>query len=282
MRVIAIHGVRGGSGRTPMARTLASALAAQQHRVLVLDATRPGHIPDWGRWFAAQGRDRLSRRIRLARTQHPDEVARTLELARAAGVELGVIDTAGMPAQVGNALGHAALRAAHLIVLPFRAPSQVREVLDEIEALDALPAVALAAEARGAGGRAAFREAWRAWGGPPEGLLRSVLGHRAALAAPPLWLHARHAELLAQEGGRRPDLFGVGADVTEVFARQPHDPVGLAEHAGAVHEANAVAAELLFRLEGLHLAPEAPPEPDWPPPPPDHPPGPEAPPGPRA
>ena len=263
MHVIAIHGVRGGSGRTALALVLASALAAQQRRVLVLDATRPGHIPDWTR-IAQGGRDRLSRRVSLARARDPRQLERALPLARAAGFELALIDTPGWAAELQDPLVEAALRAAHLILFPLGDPdlAHIRPAMEEFEALWAMPLAAVATGLR-AGGRApALRAAWEARGAAPGALLRAALGHRAAFRelGSPAWLHARHAELMAHAGGRRPDLAGAGVDVTDLFDRQPHDPARLEDHAEAVREANLVAAEVLLRLEGLHPVPLASPD----------------------
>ena len=269
MQVIAIHGVHGGSGRTTLARVLASAFAAQGRRVLVLDAAGPGHVPDWGRWFTAQGRDRLSRRIRLARARRECEVDRAVHLARDAGLELAVIDLPGLPARLGDRVTAGALLAARLILLPVRRPREARLALEEMGELAEMPAAAVALDAPDEPARGALRAAWKARGGAPEDLLHAALGHRRALDDPrrnaPAWLHASHADLQAREGGRRPDLLGAGPDVTELFARQPHDPVRLDDHAAAVRDANLLAAEVLLRLEGLRPVPlHAPEEPEEP------------------
>ena len=275
MRLIAIHGVRGGTGRTTLAWALASAFAAQQRRVLVLDATRPGHIPDWGRGLGTAASDRLSGRVRLARARSGGEVERAVVLARAAGVEIGVIDTAGLPVRLGDPLTLAALEAAHLIVLPVRTRSDAGWALDEMEALGPRPAVALGIDAPDEAARREQRAAWAAWGGAPSGLLRAGLDHREALALGdprlPGWLHARHAALLAAKGERHPDPTGASAALATLLARrssaprpsvsqpsvsQPLDPTLLDDHADAVRDANAVASELTFRLDGLRLAPE--------------------------
>ena len=129
MHVIALHAIAGGTGRTTLALALASAFAAQQRRVLVLDATRPGHIPRWSALLAGSaapglardrakggaedrtegaappgGRDRLSRRIRLARAGRPEPLERALHLAQDAGLEIALIDGPGLCARVGDPL----------------------------------------------------------------------------------------------------------------------------------------------------------------------------------
>lgn len=288
MHMIALHAVAGGTGRTTLALALASAFASQQRRVLVLDATRPGHIPRWRALLAGSaaperardragdgdgaqgaappgGRDRLSRRVRLARAGGPEALERALHLARDAGLEITLIDGPGLCARAGDPLTADALRAAHLALIPVRTAHDLVLALREMGDIAPLPAAALLSHPTREVPRArprALRAAWEARGGPPEALLRTALAHRPAFEelGPPPWLHARHADLLAREGGRRPDLFGAGPDVTALFERQPFDPARLADHAGAVREANALAAEVLFRLEGLALAPLAPAE----------------------
>ena len=256
----------------------------------MLDATRPGHIPRWSALLDGTaapglardrakggaedrtegaappgGRDRLSRRIRLARAGRPEPLERTLHLAQGAGFEIALIDGPGLYARVGDPLTANALGAAHLALIPVRTAHDLVLALGEMDAVAPLPAAALLShptpEVPWARPRA-LRAAWKAQGGLPEALLRAALAHRPAFGelGPPPWLHARHADLLAREGGRRPDLFGAGPDVTALFERQPFDPARLADHAGAVREANALAGEVLFRLEGLALAPLAPDE----------------------
>lgn len=263
MHVIALHGVRGGTSRTTLALALVSALAAQQRQVLLLDATRWGHIPDWGRLFAKGGQDRLSRRIRLMRAREGDDVARAIPLARAAGIEVVVIDSFGRPARRENPLTCAALEAADLVLMPLHCAHDARMALEEAEALHVLPVAAVACyPSPYSVGPPALRAAWEAAGGAPEAFLHAALSPREAFAeiGPSPWVHARHANLLAREGGRRPDLSDAGPDVTAAFGAQAFDPVSLHDHAGAVREANALAAEVLFRLEGFALAPLEPPE----------------------
>lgn len=260
MHVIAMHGIRGGTGRTTLALVLASALAVQQRRVLVLDATRPGHIPDWTR-VIQPGRDPLSRRIRLARARDPRQLERALPLARAAGFEVALIDTPGWPVEMQCPLVGAALRAADLVLLPIVHP-HIEPVLAELDALWGLPLTAVEMLPPAWDAAPGLRPAWEAAGGEPEALLRARFARRDALNhyEPPVWLHARHADLMAHAGGRRPDLADAGVDVTDLFDRQPHDPVRLEDHAAAVREVNLVTAEVLLRLENLRPVPLAPPD----------------------
>ena len=257
MHVIALHGIHGGTGRTTLIRLLASALAAQGRRVLVLDATGAGHIPDWGSWFDAQRHDRLSRRIHLARAPQGPEVERTVHLARGAGVELCLVDTPGLPAHLDDPRTHAALRQADLALLPLRGPNEAAPALAELRELEGLRVAALAAGPFGDPGdpaRATLRTAWEGAGGLPEALMRAGLGHHPVLAIRgelPAWAHVVHADLLAREGGQRTSLFGAHGDVTGLLARQPFDPVRLAALGALVRDANLLAAETLLRLQGL-------------------------------
>ena len=264
MQVIALHAVQGGSGRTTLARALASAFAAQGRGVLVLDATAPGHIPDWGRWFDAQDDDPLSRRVRLARARTEPDVARALRLGATAGLDLAVIDGPRLPVRSGDRLLAGALLAAHLILIPVRRPHEVERARDEIAEMgEDLPAAAVAVDPPDEPARRALHTAWRAGDGAPGGLLHASLPRHPALdheADLRRWPHAAHAALQAREGGRRPDLAGTGPDLTDLFARQPYDPVRLADHAAAVRGANLLAAEVLLRLEGLRPVPLHPPD----------------------
>ena len=201
MQVIAIHGVQGGSGRTTLARVLASAFAAQGRGVLVLDATMPGHIPDWGRWFDAQDHDPLSRRIRLARARAEPDIARALRLAAAAGLDLAVIDAPNQPARSSDRLAAAVRRAAQLVLIPVRKSYEVVRALDEIAEMGEMgdgPAAAVVVDPPDEPARRALHAAWRAGNGAPGGMLHAALAHHAALdddVELRRWPHATHAAL---------------------------------------------------------------------------------------
>jgi chromosome partitioning protein len=148
MRTIAILSRKGGAGKTTLAAHLAVEAAAGGARVLVVDADPQASLADWWRSRAADDLD-------LVEAAAAD-LGAVIEAARAAGVDLVLIDT--RPAVEADAL--AAARCADLALIPLQ-PSvlDLRAVAGTVDLVRAAGVDALAVINRAPTGRGAIENA---------------------------------------------------------------------------------------------------------------------------
>jgi len=109
MAIIAVTGKKGGTGKSTLAGNLAAELSAMGRRVLVLDTDEQQTIVNW----ASLGESVLSRIVRAARVNTPEQLAARVELAKDEADRV-IIDTA--PGEGDTALTAALL--ADLVLLP--------------------------------------------------------------------------------------------------------------------------------------------------------------------
>jgi len=107
--IIAITGKKGGTGKTTLTGNLAAELAARGRSVLALDCDPQLTLTNW----AALGEGILSRVVRAARVETPEQLMARVELAKDAA-QVVLIDTA--PGEGDTALTAAVL--ADLVLLP--------------------------------------------------------------------------------------------------------------------------------------------------------------------
>lgn len=135
MAIIAITGKKGGTGKTTITGNLAAELAARGRSVLALDCDPQLTLANW----AALGEGVLSRIVRAARVETPEQLMADVELAKD-DARVVLIDTA--PGE-GDATLTAAL-LADLVLLPV-GPSP----FDIMAAREALETAREARRARG-------------------------------------------------------------------------------------------------------------------------------------
>jgi len=135
MAIIAVTGRKGGSGKSTIAGNLAAELAAMGRSVLVLDTDAQHTLVNWG----SLGSGVLSRIVRAARVETPEQLMARVELAKDAAQRI-IIDTA--PGEGDTAITAALL--ADLVLIP-SGPSP----FDQMSAQDALETAREARRERG-------------------------------------------------------------------------------------------------------------------------------------
>jgi chromosome partitioning protein len=171
MRVVAILGQKGGSGKTTCAVHLAIAAARAERQVVLLDLDPQGSAASWGR---RRGPDSVPVTVQAARIQ---EVATLLSEAKAARMDLVLVDCPGR----ADAIAMAMLERADGVLVPCR-PS----ILD----MEATQRTAEQVKVAGA------RRAWMVLNAvPPRGTrhLEAQAAMAELMAVCPAVLHARVA-----------------------------------------------------------------------------------------
>jgi chromosome partitioning protein len=110
MRVVAILGQKGGSGKTTCAVHLAIAAARHDRKVVLLDLDPQGSAASWGR---RRGPDSLPVTVQAARIQ---EVPTLLSEAKAAGMDLVLVDCPGRADTIAMAM----MERADAVLVPCR------------------------------------------------------------------------------------------------------------------------------------------------------------------
>ena len=110
MRVVAILGQKGGSGKTTCAIHLAIAAARQKQKVVLLDLDPQGSAASWGR---RRGQDELPVTVQAARIQ---EMSTLLTEAKSAGLDLVLVDCPGR----ADAIAMTMLERADAVLVPCR------------------------------------------------------------------------------------------------------------------------------------------------------------------
>jgi chromosome partitioning protein len=178
--IVTIAALKGGAGKTTVATTLAAALHAAGHRVLVVDADPQGTALRWAAVAADAGRaEDVPPVVAMTAAALRTDVARV-----GAAYDVVVIDG---PPRLG-AEQRAALLVAHLALLPVVpggadvwALSDTLAVLDDARALR--PDLKAAIVANRVDARTAFGRSLRgALAELPVATLKASLGHRVAFA----------------------------------------------------------------------------------------------------
>jgi chromosome partitioning protein len=110
MRTLAILGQKGGSGKTTCAIHIAIAAARQKQTVLILDLDPQGSAASWGKKRRPEA---IPVTVQAARIQ---DVPTLLKEAKAAGVELAIVDCPGRADTVAIAM----MEKADTVLVPIR------------------------------------------------------------------------------------------------------------------------------------------------------------------
>lgn len=145
MKTIALIGQKGGSGKTTIASSLAVAFEMDGHKTRGLDLDPQASFTEWS---DARG-DYAPEVLPVLPVRLPKE----LERAKADQVEVCIIDTAGRAEQASMA----ALKAADLVIIPFRPTAKdlntVEAVSDLLKAAGTPPAFAILTQVKPRGTR---------------------------------------------------------------------------------------------------------------------------------
>jgi chromosome partitioning protein len=134
MKVVAIAINKGGTGKTTVTKSVATAAAATGLNVLVLDMDGQENARKWGDRRKARNPYKILPLVKFTtESSLPDELAK----AKHAGCDLVIIDTP--PGRSTEAV--AAVEAANLVLIPFEA--------DDQDSFDGIPKIARLARANG-------------------------------------------------------------------------------------------------------------------------------------
>lgn len=111
MKIVAIVGKKGGSGKTPIAEALSVESALQGERVALIDLDPQGTATKWSYRRAAHDQDDPNPIVESAQTV---DLARVLERHRRNGVKLVFLDTPPKDSEITVE----AARAAHVVLVP--------------------------------------------------------------------------------------------------------------------------------------------------------------------
>lgn len=132
MKVVAVAINKGGTGKTTITKSVATAAAASGLNVLVLDVDSQENARKWGNRRASRNPYKILPVVKFTTENSlPDE----LEQAKRAGCDLVIIDTP--PGRSTEAV--AAVEAADLVLIPFEA--------DDQDSFDGIPKTARLARA---------------------------------------------------------------------------------------------------------------------------------------